>query len=239
MKIATWNIGEDERNDGGVLNLNSYSYIKDMISNKDIDIICLQEAITSSSNLPSIGDYLKENTELKYYTQYELSASLINENSQIGLIISSKYPISNIQTFLFDNPNITFYNKEKNHKFIPMNKGIIMADIKGMRIFTAHSNPFYAFRIAKDKRGQYTKSAEDFIIANSQNKSWLLLGDLNEDDLKCIFPRLTNLAHDLIKEPTYKDKIYDHILVNKRIKGEGLEIVDTYFDHKLCILEVK
>lgn len=239
MKIATWNIGSDERHEGGFLDIDSYEYIKDMINAKNIDIICLQEAITSSNNIIPICEFIKDNTDLKYYTQLELSESLNNKESKMGVIICSKYQIDNINTILFDNPNITYYNKEKNHTYVPMAKGIIMADIMNMRIFTAHGIPFYAFRIAKDKRAQYTKVVEDFIITNAKNKDWMLLGDLNEDDLKCIFPRVTNLARDMIKKPTYKDKIYDHILVNKGIKRQGLEIVDTVFDHKLCILEVR
>lgn len=239
MKIATWNIGSDERHEGGSLDLTSYEYIKDMISSKDIDIICMQEAITSSNNIMTINDFIKDNTDLKYYTKLELSESLNNKESKTGVIICSKYEINNINTILFDNPNVTYYNKEKDHTYVPMDKGIIMADITNMRIFTAHGIPFYAFRIPKQKRAQYTKVVEDFIITNSQNKDWLLLGDLNEDDLKCIFPRITNLAHEMVHKPTYKDKIYDHILVNKGIKRQGLEIVDTVFDHKLCILEVR
>ena len=45
MKIVTWNIGEDERNENGKLNINSYNYIVDFIKKENIDVICLQEAI--------------------------------------------------------------------------------------------------------------------------------------------------------------------------------------------------
>lgn len=45
MRIATWNIGEDENNANGKLNLNSYNFIVNTIQNEKIDIICLQEAI--------------------------------------------------------------------------------------------------------------------------------------------------------------------------------------------------
>lgn len=42
MKIVTWNIGEDERNENGKLNINSYNYIVDFIKKENIDVICLQ-----------------------------------------------------------------------------------------------------------------------------------------------------------------------------------------------------
>ena len=59
MRLATWNIGEDERNENGRLTLNSYAYITKTIKDKRIDIICLQEAIIKSKNLPSIANYIK------------------------------------------------------------------------------------------------------------------------------------------------------------------------------------
>lgn len=34
MKIATWNVGEDETNENGKLNLDSYNYIIDFIKKR-------------------------------------------------------------------------------------------------------------------------------------------------------------------------------------------------------------
>ena len=82
MRIATWNIGEDETNNDGKLDMMSYEYIIRMIKKEKIDILCLQEAIIKSDYLPSISDYIKNNTELKYNIQYELSDSHINTNRQ-------------------------------------------------------------------------------------------------------------------------------------------------------------
>ena len=42
MRLATWNIGEDEKNKNGRLDLNSYNYITKTINDERIDIICLQ-----------------------------------------------------------------------------------------------------------------------------------------------------------------------------------------------------
>lgn len=60
MRLATWNIGEDERNIDGKLSIDSYNYIINTIKNENIDIICLQEAIIKFQNLPSIASYIKE-----------------------------------------------------------------------------------------------------------------------------------------------------------------------------------
>ena len=238
MRLGNWNIGEDERHEGGVLDKDSYDYIVNMIKGKNLDIICLQEAVTSSLDLPVISEYIAENTDLKYFVQFELSDSHINKKSRMGVTIVSKYKIENSEKKLFDNPNVTYFNKEKNKTYRPADKGIIMADINGLRVVSGHGIPFYAFRIALDKRYQYCANMEKYIVDNCRDKKWLLMGDLNEDNLKVIFPKITNLTRDVVKVATYKDKIYDHILISKRIKSKGVEIVDTVFDHKLCILEV-
>ena len=95
MKIATWNIGEDEKNKNGKLDVLSYEYILKMIKQKNIDVLCLQEAIIKSDYLPPIADYIKENSELKYNIQYELSDSHINIGCRMGIVICSKYEIKN------------------------------------------------------------------------------------------------------------------------------------------------
>ncbi len=238
MRIGTWNIGEDERYENGILNLNSYEYIVDMIKNSNLDVICLQEAITSSNNLPAIGKYIKGHTALKYSTQLELSISHVDNDNKIGVVICSRYEIDNVENLMFDNPNVTYYNKEKGKTYRPADKGMIMADINGIRIATGHGIPFYAFHIEKEKRHQYCEKLENYIMENCKDKAWILLGDLNEDDLNAIFPHINNLTKDLVKKPTYKDKIYDHILISQSVEKKGLEVLDTCFDHKLCIIEI-
>lgn len=238
MRIGTWNIGEDERNNDGILNMNSYEYIIEMIKDNNLDVICLQEAITSSNNLPAIGKYIKGHTALKYATELSLSISYVDKENRIGVVIVSKYALENIETKMFDNPNVTYYNKEKGKTYRPADKGMILTDVEDVRIVTGHGIPFYAFHIEKDKRHQYCEKMEKYILENCKNKSWILLGDLNEDDLNAIFPRINNLTRDLVKETTYKDKIYDHILISKNVERKGSEIVDTSFDHKLCIIEI-
>ena len=51
MRIITWNIGEDERNIGGKLTVDSYEYIVQVINSENVDVICLQEAIVKSGQM--------------------------------------------------------------------------------------------------------------------------------------------------------------------------------------------
>lgn len=57
MRIATWNIGEDETIKDGKLDYSSYEYILKRIKEEGIDILCLQEAIIKSDYLPPIAEY--------------------------------------------------------------------------------------------------------------------------------------------------------------------------------------
>lgn len=61
MRIATWNIGEDETIKDGKLDYSSYEYILKRIKEEGIDILCLQEAIIKSNYLPPIAEYIKQN----------------------------------------------------------------------------------------------------------------------------------------------------------------------------------
>lgn len=83
------------KNENDKLNLNSYDYIIKTIKDETFDIICLQEAIIKSENLPSMANYIKEHTNLKYIVEFELSNSYINIGSRMGVVICSKYKIDN------------------------------------------------------------------------------------------------------------------------------------------------
>lgn len=145
MRIATWNIGEDERNDGGKLTLDSYNYIINTIQNENIDIVCLQEAIIKSDFLPSIASYIKENTNLKYIVEYELSDSHINIGSRMGVVICSTFEIDNYKLFKLDNPNF-IYSVDEETTYYSHDKGFIIANIKGYNIITGHCLPFHVFK---------------------------------------------------------------------------------------------
>ena len=128
MRLATWNIGEDEKNKNGRLDLNSYNYITKTINNERIDIICLQEAIIKSKNLPPIANYIKEHTDLKYIAEFELSDSHINIGSRMGIIICSKYKIDSYENIMLDNPNL-IYSVDENTTYYSHDKGFIIANI--------------------------------------------------------------------------------------------------------------
>ena len=238
MKIATWNIGEDETNKDQKLDYSSYEYIIDILKKKKIDILCMQEAITKSDYLPAIADYIKENSELKYNIQYELSDSYTNIGCKMGVAICSKYEIKDSELIKLDNPNLV-YSLNRNKTYYSDNKGFIMATINNYKIITGHCLPFYIFKKTPlDFIEIYEKADKKFKSEYDLNSNFILCGDFNYDKVDNIFPKIMKNCKDLIDVPTRKDKQLDHFIVSDKIIINSKEILENNFDHKLCIVEI-
>lgn len=238
MKIVTWNIGEDERNENGKLNIESYTYITDFIKKENIDVICLQEAITSSKYLPSIANYIKEQTDLKYAFEYELSDSHINIGSRMGVVICSKYEINNCKTLLLDNPNFVYSVDEKT-TYYSHDKGFIISNIQGINVITGHCLPFHVFKKSpKDYLDIFEKVDKKFIEIYNANDKFVLCGDFNYDDISILFPQIMEKCKDLINEPTRNGKQLDHFIISHKLSNSYSNVIENIFDHKLGIFEI-
>lgn len=238
MKIATWNIGEDERDKDGKLNIDSYNYIIDFIKREDFDVICLQEAVTTSKELPIIADYIIENTELKHKAEYELSDSHINIGSRMGVAIVSKYDIESSEKIAFENPNLIRVISEE-VTFKSHDKGVLITKIKDFNIVTGHCLPFHVFKKDINDYTYIFKEAEDkFMEIINRGEKFVLCGDLNTERVDIIFPRVMEACKDLIKCPTRYDKQLDHFIINKELDLIHGTVLKTYFDHNIGIFEV-
>lgn len=238
MKIATLNIGEDERNKDGKLNINSYKAITNFIARENVDIICLQEAIIKSDILPPIAEFIKENTYLKYIAQFELSDSHINIGSRMGIVICSKYKIDAFKTIMFDNPKF-IYSKDQNTTYYSHDKGFIIADINDYKIITGHTLPFHVFNESPlDYLNIFKKMDDEFIKAYNLNNKLILCGDFNYEDAATLFPQIMEHCIDLIDVPTRKDKEFDHFIISNKLKCSSKIINDCIFDHKYGLFEV-
>lgn len=239
MKIITWNIGEDERNENSQLTIESYQYIVNRITKEEADIICLQEAITSGQNLPRIADYIKENTELKYAVDYELSDSHINIGSRMGVSIISKYPIEEYEYLPLENPHL-IYSKKDGRTLYSHDKGFLITKIQDFFLITGHCLPFYAFHAdIHDYLSIYQKADDKFIELYQENKKIIVCGDFNYQDTNLLFPKFSVYTKDLINEPTRKEKQLDHFLITQEIKEKSSRILENAFDHKLGVFEIE
>lgn len=237
MRIATWNIGEDERNIDGKLDINSYKYIVKMIFEENIEVICLQEAIIKSEYLPSIATYIKENTDLKYVIEYELSDSHINLGCKMGVVICSKYKIENLELLMLDNPKFV-YSVDENTTYYSHDKGFIISRIKNYNLITGHCLPFHIFKKEPlDYIEIFNKADNKFSNYFNQGKT-ILCGDFNYDNIGKLFENSMKNATDLINESTRKDKQLDHFVISNDIKVISNNVLENYFDHKLGIFEL-
>lgn len=238
MRIATWNIGEDEMNEDGKLDYSSYKYIIKKIEQEDLDVLCLQEAIIKSDYLPSIADYIKQNSKLKYNIQYELSDSHINIGCRMGVVICSKYEIKKSELFMLDNPNL-IYSVDSNVTYYSHDKGFIIANIKDYKIITGHCLPFHVFKKNPlDYIEIFECADKKFNSEFDLNSKFILCGDFNYDTVSDIFPNIMKKCKDYIDVPTRKDKQLDHIIVGNKIIISSKEILENNFDHKLCMIEI-
>lgn len=245
INIATWNIGEDETNEKNVVTLDSYKKIKEMIDKYSIDIISFQEAITSKGEVMPIRDYIKENTDLKYSSQLETSPSHINIGSMMGVVTCSKYPIEKSEIIMFENPHL-----ENKYGIVMRDKGFILSYIEQFKllILNGHGMPFFMFKENFDKFEIMNKKMEDSLIAKMEEfNNYVVLGDINYSNFSKMFPNIYDVTNSAINGITFINKNsklpfqLDYIMTSKNIEVIDSKIIDTRFDHKLCLstIEVK
>ena len=238
MIIATWNIGEDDRNENSELTIDSYKEIIKMIEEQKIDVVCLDESVIKSPVLPSIKNYITEKTDLKYATELELSDSHINIGSRMGITVCSKFKLENIESYLLKNPNIK-YKKSENVTYYSHDKGYIGCTINGIRIVTAFCLPFHYFkRDAKDFKYIYDE-LDDYVVSEyNKNKNLIFCGDLNYENIDLLFPKTLNIATNYINVPTHKEDIQDRIIISNKINPKSIKVLHNFSDHKICIAEI-
>jgi exonuclease III len=237
IRIATWNIGEDESNEKNIVNLKSYEYIKNMILKENVDIICLQEATTTSDYIIPISKFIKENTNLKYACEFELSKSHINIECNCGVVICSKFPISKHEKVFLDNPNIT-YKKNEVTTYYSFEKGFVIANIKSipLSIINIHCLPFHIFKKSPlEYISLYKKAEKKFIETLKNSKNIIFTGDVNYTDINQLFPEFMKLTSNTIKGKTRGEDQLDYIACGNNIKVLNSEIIDRCFDHRICI----
>ncbi len=239
IKIATWNVGQDLKNKE--INQNSYEYIKTQIVKNDIDIIALQETITESNNLQSLANYINENTKLKYCEEISLSPSDMNYNDKMGVAICSKFKINNNEKYILENPNL-IYKKTDTVTYWSHDKGFNISQIEEINtvVIAGHCLPFHIFGESPLKYKEIYEKLEDKILDMIKTgKNVILMGDFNYTNIFELFSKLKDKMRCVYEnEKTRKDKQIDYILTTKDIKHNYYEIIETRFDHKLCVAEL-
>ncbi len=247
ITVASWNIGEDETHEKNIVGLDSYNFIKEMIDKYNIDVISFQEAITSSENMMTIKEYIEKNTDLKYSSSLETCPSHINIGSMMGVVTCSRFPIDKEKTVMFENPHIE-YKKSDTVTLVMHDKGFIISYINSLPLVIAncHGMPFFGFkRSALEFLDMFEKAEKELLEILTKEGNFIVLGDMNHGSFKEIFPKIYDITNNNINGNTYFHKSanenmqLDYIMTNKNIKTNKSEIIDTRFDHKLCVVDIE
>ena len=150
LKIASYNISGGFYNDEDkteYLDKESATNVDDRllkqivetINNKDIDVICFQEIITTE-RIQYI-ESICQNTKLKYYESYELSKNNIVKDTNCGIAVLSKYPLEVLKKELFPNPGLTKTTSSGKTYYL-FDKGYMIVNItienKKIKLLTHH-----------------------------------------------------------------------------------------------------
>lgn len=249
LKIASYNISggfyvgnEDEeyldRAAASTIDNRLLKEIIDTINNEDIDIICLQEVITTEAI--QYIERIVEGTTLKHYDSFRLSPCNIIENTDAGLAIISKYPIDRTIKDFFPNPNIQFTTASGN-TYSTYDKGymisyIVIDNTLKLRVFNHHNFPYRRFRSTAKNNMPVFEHFNEVLLGNEPH---IVLGDYNTDDFVDLVPELKNNYIRTIDAITTVDgKRFDEIMLRKGTKYSS-KMIKGLSDHFMVMAEIE
>ena len=251
MKIATWNISAGiNTNDykGEFFDKNKETDIDDRCLNdiaksiieNDIDVIALQEVVTTKSF--KYMEKLSQLTNLKYFDSFENSPCHLIENANFGISILSKYPIKLIKKQFFDNPHLT--KQTQKGLYNTHDKGYLAVTVMSEQPFNmlcASLLPFHRFDHEILDFKHLFDEFQDFVLENNV----YALGDFNaikgKPQLQKVFDRVNKKYNFLFNEfTTIDNKKCDNILLPKSLEVKNKYIVknEDISDHYLCVAEI-
>ena len=210
--------------------------IIDVINKEHLDVICFQEIITTESikYIKTISD----NTDLKFFDSYELSECNIVKNTNCGLDIISKYPITCIKKDLFPNPRLskttssgnTYYTYDKGYMINEIQK-----DNKKLTILTHHGFPYRRFNSCPENNKQVFNFFDSVIEEYSPD---IITGDFNAENFLDLMDKTSSRYIRTINNITTVDgKMFDDILLPKNIEYKS-KILKLLSDHFIIIDEI-
>lgn len=247
LKIATFNIsggfycGDEtqeylDREAAASVDNRLLNEIIENINKEDIDIICFQEIITTKEI--EYIDTIVNNTNLKYHESYELSPCNLVKDTDCGLAILSKYPITKTIKKLFTNPKLskttssgnTYYTYDKGYLVVSID-----VDEKELNILTHHGFPFRRFN-SSPEQNPLTFLEFDNVINNLRPN--VITGDFNAENFMDLMPKTNNSYQRIINEVTTVDgKKFDDILILKDKSSKSQKIIKLLSDHFLIVVE--
>lgn len=199
------------------------------INNENIDILCLQEVITT----PHVKyiEQIANATSLKYYDSFELSPCNIVKDTEAGIAIMSKYPLHTLTKQLFPNPRIAFTTSSGN-TYYTYDKGYMVCEVEidnnKIKVFNHHNFPFRRFRsTARDNMLVF----EHFDSILKKENPDAVMGDFNTEDFMDLVPTLNTFYNRTINTITTVDGMsFDEILLRNKSNTKG-RLIRGLSDH--------
>ncbi|MBO5143087.1 MAG: endonuclease/exonuclease/phosphatase family protein [Clostridia bacterium] len=208
-----------------------------IINDEDIDIICLQEIITTERIY--YINRIMEKTNLKYEEHFELSPCHIIENTECGIAILSKYPIDNSIKKFFTNPMLS-KTTSSGKTYYTFDKGLLISKINinnnYINVLTQHGFPFRRFNSTPED------NINTFIEFDNYVKEYnpdIITGDFNSENFLNMMTYTKENYIKTISEITTDDGMkFDNILLKNNNKYSK-KIIKSLSDHFIVINEIE
>lgn len=206
------------------------------INEEDVDIICFQEIITTKK-IQYIQTII-DSTELKYSEEFELSPCNIVKDTDCGLAILSKYPITESIKVKFTNPKLSKTTSSGN-TYYTYDKGYLVSNIningENVKVLTHHGFPYRRFNSTPEDNKYIF---EEFDKAICDLKPDVITGDFNADNFMTMMDK-TNVEYirTFNTVTTVDGKMFDDILVKKDVKY-NTKMIKSVSDHYMVIVSL-
>jgi endonuclease/exonuclease/phosphatase family metal-dependent hydrolase len=249
IKIATFNIsggfycGDEsqeylDREAATSVDNRLLNEIIDNINNENIDIICFQEIITTKET--KYIDTIVNNTNLKYFESFELSPCNLVKDTDCGLALLSKYPITKSIKEIFTNPKLSKTTSSGN-TYYTYDKGYLVSSVningKDLKLLTHHGFPFRRFNSTPEKN---TSVFQEFDQVINSIKPNIITGDFNAENFMDLMPKTNSNYKRVFNEITTVDEMkFDDILINKESNYVSKRVIKSLSDHYMLLIEIE
>ena len=237
MRLATWNIGSALGQDI----YKNVEYIVQNIEKNLVDVLCLQEVVTSGDATNFI-DELQRRLSFKYSRFYELSSAHLEDSTMMGIAVLSRYSIEESFEIKLTNPNIVF---NKNGKEIRSDdKGFLVTEIlykgKKVKIVTGHMLPFHSLGSDSKNYGYLYEEMYSKVKIFCNGFPFILCGDFNSSKFESLVKEISVDMLNVFHEATrYNGNQNDYIFISKEWLCKSYRVDMNEYDHFLCVCEVE
>jgi endonuclease/exonuclease/phosphatase family metal-dependent hydrolase len=245
LVIATWNIGG-----GKPLSHSKWDHRnRDMLAPlRDVapDLLALQEVEFDHEGqlMEGIGQAIPGTIGHEYVVAFPMSRSHHTEGRMLGVVVTSRWPITSALSFMLPNPHLRIDDGESG-SVETHDKGFIAAlvSIDGWELVVTslHSFPFHSFGRSAHEEELATVWKALACEIDGLASPLLFAGDFNTEDRALVTSRLRTrrlaaATTGLATRPSGAS--HDDVLFSDDFRLRRSYAVETFSDHHLVVVEV-